>query len=141
MKILLAVDGSSYTERAVEFLIGHLAWFRDLPEIHVINVQPPIPSGQVQVFVGKDLIRQYHDEESELALARAREMLQHAKIPHGVVKKVGHIGQTISEYAVHHGFSLIVMGSHGHSALANLALGSVATRVIATSKIPVLLAR
>ena len=33
------------------------------------------------------------------------------------------------------------MGSHGHSALGNLIMGSVATRVLADSKVPVLLVR
>jgi nucleotide-binding universal stress UspA family protein len=33
------------------------------------------------------------------------------------------------------------MGSHGHGAVANLVLGSVATKVIAACKTPVLLVR
>jgi nucleotide-binding universal stress UspA family protein len=33
------------------------------------------------------------------------------------------------------------MGSHGHTALGNLALGSVATGVLARCKVPVLLIR
>jgi nucleotide-binding universal stress UspA family protein len=34
---------------------------------------------------------------------------------------------------------MIAMGTHGHTALANLVMGSVATKVLAVSKIPVLL--
>ncbi len=34
---------------------------------------------------------------------------------------------------------MIAMGTHGHTALANLVMGSVATRVVATSTVPVLL--
>ncbi|MDE2594991.1 MAG: universal stress protein, partial [Burkholderiales bacterium] len=36
---------------------------------------------------------------------------------------------------------LIMMGSHGHSNLMNLITGSVATQVLARSKLPVLLVR
>jgi nucleotide-binding universal stress UspA family protein len=36
---------------------------------------------------------------------------------------------------------MIAMGTHGHTALANLVMGSVATRVVATSQVPVLLIR
>ena len=36
---------------------------------------------------------------------------------------------------------MIVMGSHGHGALINLVVGSVATEVLAACKLPVLIVR
>ena len=36
---------------------------------------------------------------------------------------------------------LILMGSHGHGSLGNLVMGSVATKVMAHTKVPVLLVR
>jgi nucleotide-binding universal stress UspA family protein len=39
------------------------------------------------------------------------------------------------------GCDLIVMGTHGQGAVANLVMGSVTTKVIAMSKVPVLLFR
>jgi nucleotide-binding universal stress UspA family protein len=36
---------------------------------------------------------------------------------------------------------MLVMGSHGHGALATLVMGSVATQVVAECKVPVLLVR
>ena len=36
---------------------------------------------------------------------------------------------------------LIVMGSHGHTALGNLVMGSVSTKVLAESPVPVLIVR
>jgi nucleotide-binding universal stress UspA family protein len=38
-------------------------------------------------------------------------------------------------------FDLVVMGSHGHSAVVNLVMGSIATQVLAHCKVPVLLVR
>ena len=38
-------------------------------------------------------------------------------------------------------FDLLIMGSHGPGTLGNLVMGSVATQVIAQSKVPVLLVR
>ena len=40
-----------------------------------------------------------------------------------------------------HGHDLIAMGTHGRTALTNLVLGSVATKVLACSKVPVLFLR
>jgi nucleotide-binding universal stress UspA family protein len=47
----------------------------------------------------------------------------------------------IVQTAQSEGADLIVMGSHGRSGLARLMLGSVATKVVAESPIPVLVAR
>ena len=47
----------------------------------------------------------------------------------------------IVETAKAEGADLIVMGSHGRSGIARLMLGSVATKVVAESPIPVLVTR
>jgi nucleotide-binding universal stress UspA family protein len=36
---------------------------------------------------------------------------------------------------------MIVMGSHGHGALTNLVMGSVTTKVLAITSVPVLIVR
>ena len=38
-------------------------------------------------------------------------------------------------------YDLVMMGSHGHGALTNLVMGSVATQVLAHCAVPVLLVR
>jgi nucleotide-binding universal stress UspA family protein len=47
----------------------------------------------------------------------------------------------IVETAKELGADLIVLGSHGRSGIARLMLGSVATKVVAESPIPVLVSR
>jgi nucleotide-binding universal stress UspA family protein len=54
---------------------------------------------------------------------------------------VGHAAEAIAEVAAAGKFDLIVMGSHGHSSVTNLVLGSVVTRVLAQAKVPVLIVR
>jgi nucleotide-binding universal stress UspA family protein len=51
------------------------------------------------------------------------------------------VAETIAKTAAEGKFDLIMMGSHGHSNLVNLVMGSVATRVLAHCKTPVLLVR
>ena len=38
-------------------------------------------------------------------------------------------------------YGLVVMGTHGHGAISTIVMGSVVTRVIAQTKVPVLLVR
>ena len=49
--------------------------------------------------------------------------------------------QTRSKTAPAGGYELILMGSHGHSALGKLVMGSVTTNVLAHCGVPVLLVR
>ncbi len=58
-----------------------------------------------------------------------------------VEKRVGDPAEEIVACAVAGRFDLIVMGTHGHTALANLVMGSVATKMLARSKVPVLFMR
>jgi nucleotide-binding universal stress UspA family protein len=52
---------------------------------------------------------------------------------------VGQAAQAIAHKAESEGFDLVVMGTHGHSSLAQVVMGSVATGVLARCKVPVLL--
>ncbi|MEM9608372.1 MAG: universal stress protein [Actinomycetota bacterium] len=57
-----------------------------------------------------------------------------------VVRRHGHSHKpaaAIVDFAIDNGVSMIVMASHGRSGVARWRLGSVTTRVLATSPIPV----
>jgi nucleotide-binding universal stress UspA family protein len=54
---------------------------------------------------------------------------------------VGEPGSIIARIAKAERRDLIVMGSHGHGALRALFLGSVVTKVLARSRVPVLVVR
>ncbi|MBV5332884.1 universal stress protein, partial [bacterium] len=53
----------------------------------------------------------------------------------------GPAGETIATFADNEAADLVIMGSHGHGSLVNLVMGSVATKVLAKCKAPVLLVR
>ena len=44
MKILLAVDGSVYTRKMLDYLISHSAIFDPAHEYTLLNAQPPLPA-------------------------------------------------------------------------------------------------
>jgi nucleotide-binding universal stress UspA family protein len=43
MKILLAVDGSKSSLKAVDHLVEHASWFREAPAIELLTVHLPVP--------------------------------------------------------------------------------------------------
>jgi nucleotide-binding universal stress UspA family protein len=139
MKFLLAVDGSNCSIRAAEYLAGHLDLFKTQPELHLVNVHAPIASARVRSYVGKEALDKYYAEESEDALKPACAVMDAKGLKYQTVKLVGEIATEVNRKAAELGCTMIVMGTHGHGNLGNLLMGSVATKVLAESKIPVLL--
>ena len=141
MKILVAIDGSPQCQTMLEAFARRLDWFRDKPGVTLMYVHPALPYGAAASWVGKDTVQRYYDDEADQALACARKFLDKQGIAYTIEKKVGDPANEIVSYAAANGFDLIAMGTHGHTALANLVMGSVATKVLAASKVPVLIFR
>ena len=138
MKILIAADGSPYTRVAARYVAHHIGSFAGPVEVHVLHVRPPIPYPIAASVVGKKAVDDYERDESLKALAVAEKELAKAGIPLRSSWYVGDVAAEIERYAVANRIDLIVTGSHGHGALANLALGSVVTRLLAAATVPVL---
>lgn len=141
-RILFPVDGSKCSTRAAQHLIekakGAARGKGD--ELHLLNVQAPLP-GDVKMFVGADQIKGYHHDESVKALAGVRRQLDKAKVPYTVHMAVGEPAATISRFATKLKCDEIVMGTHGRGALGRMLMGSVATKVLHEAKVPVLLVK
>jgi nucleotide-binding universal stress UspA family protein len=140
MKILLAVDGSAHTKKMLAYLATHSELFAAVNDYVVLTVQPSIPP-RVRSAVGQAVVDSYALEEAERVLAPVSEFLLRHDINAKTSWKMGPAGETIAQFAEAEKCDLLVMGSHGHSALANLVMGSVATQVLAHCHVPVLLVR
>jgi nucleotide-binding universal stress UspA family protein len=140
LKILLPVDGSPSAVRATQKLIETLDWYREPPAIDVLAVHLPVPRvTNIGAFFSKDMIQQYYDDECAAMLAPSRELLDAAGVRYTAHRRAGPVAETIVEHATQSGASMIFMGTRGMSALANMALGSVTTRLLHLSHIPVVL--
>lgn len=140
MKILLAVDGSVYSKKMLAYLSTHETMFAPSHDYTVFTAQPALPP-RARAAVGKDVVDKYYADESEKVLAPITKFLLRHRINAKSVWKVGAAGASIAKLAEEGTFDLLVMGSHGHGALANLVMGSVATQVMAHCKVPVLMVR
>ncbi|MDO9202208.1 MAG: universal stress protein [Hydrogenophaga sp.] len=140
MKILLAVDGSKYTKKMLAYLATHDEVFSAKNEFTLFTAQIPLPP-RARAAVGSDIANGYYADEVEKVTAPVVKFLKRHSIEAQVLSKVGAPGELIAKTAEAGKFDLVMMGSHGHSALGNLVMGSVATQVIAHCKVPVLLVR
>ncbi|MBL8510963.1 MAG: universal stress protein [Betaproteobacteria bacterium] len=141
MKVLIPIDGSPNSLRALEYVISHRDIFGSAPTIALIYVHLPIPSARAKAFLGAEVLDQYYADETQAALTPARELLTKHGLSATEVWLVGNPGSEIAKAALTHDCRMIVMGTHGHGAVGNLLLGSVTTRTIAESTVPVLLVK
>ena len=140
MKILLAVDGSPFTRKMLAYLVTHPELFGAHNAFTVFTAIAPLPP-RARAAVGADVAHSYYDEEAAKVAEPVVTFLARHAITPTVVHEAGPAGEMIARAATSGGFDLVMMGSHGHGALANLVMGSVATQVLAHCKVPVLLVR
>jgi len=138
MKILLAVDGSPSTKRMLATLAARDELLRPDQHYTALTVVPAIPAHAAS-FLPPEALRGWHEELAEAVLAPVRAFAAQNHWSFEARYLVGHPGDEIAQAAEEGQFGMIVMGTHGHSSLANVLLGSVATRVLARTKLPVLL--
>lgn len=140
MKILVPIDGSSYSENSLAFVASRTSLLGQSPEIELLVVLDPLPARAARL-VGKDSLTRYYEEEAEKVLVPAREFLKSHNIAFSEAFIVGDPSEKIAEEATRMDADLIVMGSRGRTALAGLFLGSVTNGVLARTKHPILIVR
>ena len=142
MKILIAVDGSKNSLDAVQCLLDHADWYRDKPDVLLVTVHLPVPKlPGMGAAVGKNQIQKYYEQEGEARLAPAMRMLEAARIPYQTSVLVGPIAESIVQHAKAKRCDLIYIGTRGMTAIGKALVGSVATKVLHISDMPVLLVK
>ena len=142
MKMLIGVDDSPHSKAAVEF-VRKMTWPKDTRVI-VLSVVQPVIAVYSEVYAPvllppdalEDLVRVHEDIASNAerklksgALATEARVLQ------------GDPRATLLETAASEHVDLIVVGSHGHTGLAKLLIGSVASHVVTHAPCSVLVVK
>jgi len=142
MKILVATDGSKNALRAVKYAADLLGNSTDKTKsITLISVHDDAGLRHAKAFVGKDAVLDYLRELSEKELKPAMKALDAQGIKHSMVMLVGNASQEIVAEGQRGKYDMIVLGSKGRSAIADMLLGSVAQRVLTQAKQPVVLVK
>ena len=142
--ILLATDGSAASDHAATLAVGlartHGA---KLTALYVADPYPYIGVGEINPMgyqaytaAAQQLAAQAHAKVDVLCKQGGASVALQARLVEDVAAASG-----IVQTARDEGADLIVLGSHGRSGIARLMLGSVATKVVAESTVPVLVTR
>jgi nucleotide-binding universal stress UspA family protein len=140
MKILVPVDGSPFTKRMLAYLAAHDEWLGEAHSYTLLYVAPSVPPRAAAV-IDKELLKGYYAEEADKVFKPIRTFFGKQKIQAEFIGKAGHAADVIVDVAAKGKYDLLMMGSHGHGVLGNLVLGSVTTKVISRSEVPVLIIR
>ena len=140
MKILIAADGSAYTQRVLDFLVAHEEWLAPHHRYTVLHVVPAVPA-RAASMLDKETLKSYYEEEADKVLKPIQAFFDQHGLPCELLFKTGHASEHIGALADKGGFDLVVMGSHGHTGIGSLILGSVVGRVMSHGNVPVLIVR
>jgi len=139
MKILIAVDGSAYTRKALDYLFSHRAMFVDGHQLVVVHVCTGV-SANVARHLSKEVVAGYYAEESAKVLDPVKALFAEKGLSNYTIdSRHGHAAEEILKAANDAQAELMVLGTHGHGIFGRALMGSVSTKVLSETDITVLL--
>jgi nucleotide-binding universal stress UspA family protein len=145
-RILIATDGSKHSERAAETGIEMARLYGSaVTALYVVDIgKEYAPLGDLITKVADSLIagiKSNLQNQGEEATRKVAEMAEKAGIAAQRKITEGYPAEDIIRIAKEGDMNLIVMGGIGATGLDRFLLGSVADKVVRTSKVPVLVVR
>lgn len=136
-KILLPFDGSEYSKNAARYALD----LAKMTHAHVNIVYcdewrmnfTEVPESLVEQ------IKMNRKEEAAVLLKAAEGIFENQGVKYSVETITGSAGEILTRRAKSKDYDLIIMGSHGHSDIAGLFLGSVTHKVLNKIYCPVLI--
>jgi len=139
-RILIPVDGSQPAIHAVQAMLTARA-YDPVERVDLLSVQIPLKSGKIGRGLSQAEIDAYYQDEGHAALEEASRLLSQAGVPFEARVEVGAAADTIARIADETGADEIYMGSRGLGSVSSLFMGSVATRVLHLTELPVTLVK
>ena len=148
--IMVPLDGSEVAECVIPQLEMVAKSCQPAPKVTLVRVVTPLKlysgfeyCGMVE-YISPEQIQRLEDDSAKNAkdyLVKQVNRLKKDGIMAEAQVTFGMASQTLTKYAEDNGVDLIIIATHGRSGINEWFWGSVAERVLKTSKIPVLMVR
>jgi len=136
-KILVAIDGSSGGQKALEIAIELAKLSR--AELHALAVEGKLPA--YAATIGEvDEVKREKDQFFGTIARLARDQAREEGVDLQIEVLAGHAAELIVRHAANGGFDLVVVGHKGHF-LEDYLLGSTADRVAHHAACPVMIVK
>jgi nucleotide-binding universal stress UspA family protein len=139
--ILVPFDGSESAMRALRFAVERL---REKPQgrVHLVTVHSPLRVyGEIQVYMGDKKAAEMAAQHNREILEPAEQVLRSSGVAFESSTAEGDAAEKIVECATAVGADEIVMGSRGLGRIAGLVMGSITTKVVHLTPLPVTLVK
>jgi nucleotide-binding universal stress UspA family protein len=140
-KLLVPFDSSDNAMRALEHAIRLAQKNGPMELVIVYSHEPPIIYGEIAIYLPEEKAKELQRRHGEDILRPAIEKAKRAGVTFTSQVLIGNIPKSIVSCAETLACDGIVMGTRGMSAIGNLVMGSVATKVIHLTKLPVTLVK
>ena len=140
MKILLPVDGSQVSLKAVRLAINLLRQGLS-GSVVLANVQEPATLYEMVVAPDGELLQRVSTAAGVDALEPAEALLMEAGVVYEREIATGDPAHTIVDIGERFACDLIVMGARGSTALRSALLGSVSNEVLHAAQVPVMIVK
>ena len=148
--VMVPLDGSQLAECVFAHLDTITKSCQPAPKVTLIRVVTPLKLyggfeiGGVPEYISPEQIQRLEDDSKKNAQDYLAKQVSRLK-EHGLTATAevvfGMASESLTQFAGQNGVDLIVIATHGRSGINEWFWGSVAERVLKTSKIPVLMVR
>jgi nucleotide-binding universal stress UspA family protein len=141
MHIAIAVDGSDNSLRAVHHALKLAQQLKEIPSLALINVHLSALISPVAKGIDREQIEKYMDQIAEEELQAAKKAVAAENMKAKIIKGRGEVAPTILEIIKEENADMLIVGGKGRSSLTDLLLGSITSKLISVSPIPVLVVK
>ncbi len=131
MKVLIATDGSEYSQRALERMGDYMPARTE--EVLLVTVSPNPSAGAIGIvgppYIDYAALADQLRAEGEETLSKGGAVLERQGFKPRLIFREGDPATEILELAQSEGVGLIVVGSHGRTGMRRFLLGSVSDKI------------